>query len=233
MNHIQRILCCALIMTVGASRVQAGAKDELTKRVTTEFHNKPITLQGELFIINSSKEYRVRLAGSDATYILELADNQRQWADNYIGKQLKIEGTYQDGGLILPAAMNVQPVDVPMGTQDATMVASDELGDATEQQMVAECNRYRMTHGLQPLRPLRDLMASARQHTWNMRHSYGFRHGGTSGWMAENIAMGQPDPTTVTNMWYNSSGHRANMLNPSYNYIGVANYDNLWTQQFR
>jgi uncharacterized protein YkwD len=66
-----------------------------------------------------------------------------------------------------------------------------------------------------------------------MRNRYGFRHGGTQGWSGENIAMGQPDPVSVTQDWYNSNGHRANMLNGGYRFIGVGYYNGMWTQQFR
>jgi uncharacterized protein YkwD len=53
----------------------------------------------------------------------------------------------------------------------------------------------------------------------------------------ENIAYGQRTPEEVMNAWMNSSGHRANILNPSYNQIGVgvaksANGTFYWTQEF-
>ena len=50
----------------------------------------------------------------------------------------------------------------------------------------------------------------------------------------ENIARGQKTPADVVNAWMNSSGHRANILNPSFTEIGVgyvAN-GNYWTQMF-
>ena len=37
----------------------------------------------------------------------------------------------------------------------------------------------------------------------------------------ENIAKGQKTPAAVMNGWMNSSGHRANILNASYEQIGV------------
>lgn len=53
----------------------------------------------------------------------------------------------------------------------------------------------------------------------------------------ENIAKGQNSPQSVMNAWMNSSGHRANILNKSYNQIGVGvakdSRGNLyWTQMF-
>jgi uncharacterized protein YkwD len=54
---------------------------------------------------------------------------------------------------------------------------------------------------------------------------------------AENIAMGQSDSDAVMAAWLNSSGHRANILNPQYTKIGVSGYlspngNPFWCQQF-
>ncbi|MCL2256360.1 MAG: SafA/ExsA family spore coat assembly protein [Firmicutes bacterium] len=54
---------------------------------------------------------------------------------------------------------------------------------------------------------------------------------------AENIAHGQRTPADVMNSWMNPPGHRANILNPNFNQIGVGiardNRGNLfWTQMF-
>ncbi|MCL2847224.1 MAG: SafA/ExsA family spore coat assembly protein [Firmicutes bacterium] len=54
---------------------------------------------------------------------------------------------------------------------------------------------------------------------------------------AENIAHGQRTPAAVMNAWMNSPGHRANILNPNFNQMGVGiardNRGNLfWTQMF-
>lgn len=51
---------------------------------------------------------------------------------------------------------------------------------------------------------------------------------------AENIAKGQATPQAVVNAWMNSSGHRANILNGSYNKIGVGYVADgrYWTQMF-
>lgn len=53
----------------------------------------------------------------------------------------------------------------------------------------------------------------------------------------ENIAYGQQTPAEVMTSWMNSSGHRSNILSPSYTQIGVGLAKNsngvcYWTQQF-
>ena len=50
----------------------------------------------------------------------------------------------------------------------------------------------------------------------------------------ENIAMGYSSAQKVMQGWMNSSGHRANILNPSFTQIGVGYVadGHYWTQQF-
>lgn len=50
----------------------------------------------------------------------------------------------------------------------------------------------------------------------------------------ENIAIGQKSPAEVMEAWMNSSGHRANILNPLYGYIGVGYNEKAkaWVQIF-
>ena len=53
----------------------------------------------------------------------------------------------------------------------------------------------------------------------------------------ENIAWGQRSPEEVMEAWMNSSGHRANIMNPNFTTIGVGYYENAkgidyWCQLF-
>ncbi|MDD4842978.1 MAG: CAP domain-containing protein, partial [Anaerotignum sp.] len=48
----------------------------------------------------------------------------------------------------------------------------------------------------------------------------------------ENIALGQKTPEEVMNGWMNSAGHKANIMNPNFKYIGVGVDGNAWTQMF-
>lgn len=68
---------------------------------------------------------------------------------------------------------------------------------------------------------------------FTMMQHYGLRFSAAG----ENIAYGQPTAASVMNAWMNSAGHRANILNPSYTYIGVGAAKNsrgviYWTQEF-
>lgn len=53
----------------------------------------------------------------------------------------------------------------------------------------------------------------------------------------ENIAAGQSSPQNVMDSWMNSPGHRKNILNPDFEYIGVGlarggSYGIYWAQEF-
>ena len=48
----------------------------------------------------------------------------------------------------------------------------------------------------------------------------------------ENIAINFRDARSVVNAWMNSPGHRANILNPNYNLMGIGRSGNNWGQLF-
>jgi uncharacterized protein YkwD len=105
-----------------------------------------------------------------------------------------------------------------------------------EAKIVERTNQERVRRGLRPLLLDMRLMRTARRHNGWMARSGAFQHGNYP--VAENIAMGQQNSAQAMNSWMNSSGHRANILNASYNKIGVSAYRSrsgaiYWTQQFQ
>jgi uncharacterized protein YkwD len=114
---------------------------------------------------------------------------------------------------------------------------SDDLELLTiEANVISYTNAERAKYKLPPLEVDKDLMKSARDHCSWMTQTRNFTH--TRRAVAENIAMGQPQSSEVVRAWMNSSGHRANILNPNHRKIGVGAYriENgtiYWCQQFR
>jgi uncharacterized protein YkwD len=118
-----------------------------------------------------------------------------------------------------------------------------------EPSIVQRINTIRKAHGLHSLTVAKRLTDAANRHARSMGASSYFRHElytpdgrrtwtsfstwirwywpgpGYRVWSAgENLAWGAPDISasrTVTN-WMNSPGHRANILNPRWRYIGVS-----------
>lgn len=127
-----------------------------------------------------------------------------------------------------------------------------------EQQVFDLVNQQRAANGLQPLTLDARLVNAARAHNAKMIQTNEFSHQVTGEqplcatgasndrydavgypWTmcAENIAAGQTTPQQVMNDWMNSSGHRANILNPNLKNIGIGyttggSYGVYWTEDF-
>ena len=121
-----------------------------------------------------------------------------------------------------------------------------------ENQVIKLVNQARVNAGLQPFTANWELSRVARYKSQDMANKGYFDHtsptyGSPFTMMqnfgikftaaGENIAMGQRTAQDVMNSWMNSPGHRSNILNPSFNQIGVGLAKNsngmcYWTQQF-
>jgi uncharacterized protein YkwD len=126
-------------------------------------------------------------------------------------------------------------------------------------------NNHRKTSSSgNPLKMNRLLSQAAEKHTFDMVRQNYFSHVGKDGStpsqrvtregynfraFGENIAAGQQTPEQVVNAWFNSEGHRRNMLNPAFEemgcktkkrikfklggcYTGDLSYRIKWTQTF-
>ena len=120
---------------------------------------------------------------------------------------------------------------------------------AYEKEVVRLVNEIRAENGLQKLEYDWELSRVARYKSQDMKDNGYFSHtspvyGSPFQMMknfgiryksaGENIAKGYPSPQAVVNGWMNSSGHRANILNPSFTHIGVGYVADgrYWTQMF-
>lgn len=138
-------------------------------------------------------------------------------------------GTSRDPKHLGGSSGNIQRVSTPPASDQVKLID-------IEKNIINYTNQQRAQHGLPPLKVCPKLMASARRHAaWMTRHRI-LRH--TTDPVAENIAMGQRTSWEVVQDWMRSSGHRANILNPHYRWIGAAAYRTpegtiYWCQQFR
>jgi uncharacterized protein YkwD len=115
----------------------------------------------------------------------------------------------------------------------------DTTGFTSE--VVQLLNQERAANGLPALRRNEQLDGAAQGHSAAMRDATGggevyMSHSGPDGssladrvsrtgysyyTLGENIAAGQRSPQAVVSAWLNSSGHRANILNPAFRDIGI------------
>jgi len=107
---------------------------------------------------------------------------------------------------------------------------------SAEQKILELMNAKRTEAGLQPLTMDNTLVQVARYKSNDMIQNNFFDHTNPDGtkwtnWLqaigykytttGENIAYNTSDPVELFNQWWNSPGHRANMMNASYNKVGI------------
>lgn len=148
---------------------------------------------------------------------------------------------------------NPEPTTPVVPTTPPTTETPSVSGlSAIEAEVVRLVNIERQKEGLQPLVASSELSNVARKKSEDMAKNNYFSHtsptygspfemmkqfGIKYNTAGENIAKGQLTAQSVVNAWMNSSGHRANIMNPSFNKIGVGHYKsangtNYWTQMF-
>jgi len=93
------------------------------------------------------------------------------------------------------------------------------IGSAWEYRVVDLTNKERTARGLRPLKVVKQLMDDAR--SWSQTQAQSRRMYHSRMGYGENVIYGYKTPEAQMTAWMNSSGHRKNILNPSYTEIGV------------
>lgn len=153
-------------------------------------------------------------------------------------------------GLDYRKLMELNPTVEPQNMQVGSIIRlKPSAGSVSnfEEEVVRLVNQERAKSGLKPLTHRADLKNVAEKKAMDMMNSNYFSHtspnygspfqmlttfGISYRAAGENIAKGQRSPSEVMNAWMNSSGHRANILNGSYDCIGVGFYNSAWVQIF-
>jgi uncharacterized protein YkwD len=128
------------------------------------------------------------------------------------------------------------PAAVPASSASSTSMTGLESG------LLQQLNAVRADHGLSALRPNARLATAAEQHSREMADDGYFDHNSVDGtsfsarvakwyplasfhsWsVAENLLWSSPsvDPSGAVAMWMRSPPHRANILNPRFQDIGI------------
>ncbi|MBE6063467.1 MAG: CAP domain-containing protein [Clostridium butyricum] len=137
------------------------------------------------------------------------------------------------------------------GLPQITQKYSVTVQESAEQTILKLMNEKRKEAGLKPLTMDNKLLTVARYKSNHMIQNNYFSHTNPDGtnwtnWLkaigysytatAENIAYNSYDAVELFNQWWNSSGHRQNMMNPSYTKVGIGvlygNGKYMGTQEF-
>lgn len=162
----------------------------------------------------------------------------------------KIANRYEIGlSEIKSANPQIKNYDLIYPGQTIHIPTADASVTDFEQEVIHLVNEIRAENGLKALAYDWELGRVARFKSQDMKDNRYFAHNspvyGTPFQMiknfgisfrsaGENIARGYSTPQAVVNGWMNSSGHRANILNPNYTHIGVGYVagGHYWTQMF-
>lgn len=124
---------------------------------------------------------------------------------------------------------------------------AEEKAERFVEEVIRLTNEERKKEGLPAFDTMNKLSKAAQIRADEMKQKYSHtRPDGTSCFtvlddvninsyraVGENIALGQSSPEQVVTAWMNSEGHRKNILNPQFKYIGVGYADNNgWVQLF-
>ena len=162
----------------------------------------------------------------------------------------KIASKYQVGiSEIKNANPQIENLDIIYPGQVIMIPEANSKVQNYENEVIRLVNEIRAQNGLSPLKADWQLSRVARFKSQDMKDKKYFSHqsptygspfemiknfGISFKAAGENIAYGYKTPQAVVNSWMNSSGHRANILNSTYNKIGVGYVEsgNYWTQMF-
>ncbi len=150
---------------------------------------------------------------------------------------------------IIDANPQVKNPDLIYPNQVLTIPSLDQSVLSYEEQVIQLTNQKRAENGLSPLKSNWELSRVARFKSQDMHDLKYFSHtsptygspfdmiknfGISYRSAGENIAYGQRTPQQVVDAWWNSPGHKANMLNASFTGIGVGYVadGHYWTQMF-
>ncbi|MBC7261538.1 MAG: CAP domain-containing protein, partial [Chloroflexi bacterium] len=174
------------------------------------------------------------------------------WARAEEGVHLPLSALAPDGSFILGWGEEfLRPALLP----------SEYKTYSFENDLITLVNQERVRRGIPPLATNAALTTAARSHSQDMASNDFFSHIGSDGSTfaqrlvragytnfctgGENIAAGYSSPQAVFDAWMSSTGHRDNILNPSFRDIGVGyvyeaddrypngwGYKHYWTQDF-
>ncbi len=143
-----------------------------------------------------------------------------------------------------------QPKQQPSPKQPARPMPVDGSIGSIRQQILTLVNAERQQAGLSALMRESHLESAAQKHAEDMNRRNYFEHNTPEGktpteqikdssypltgrWTTgQNIARGQKTAEQVMKDWMNSPGHRKNILNSSFQHLGVGYVNSHWVQDF-
>ncbi|GGE32156.1 hypothetical protein GCM10011391_08500 [Pullulanibacillus camelliae] len=214
---------------MGESELQNSVKPQQTNQVVYTKHGR---ISGQAMTYRVKKYYRFYSNGTEYSQ-----------GPSYTNRPQGSNAPYAQQQQQKPSAQ--APTNNATNQNNQSNVSSD----TAIQQVVDLVNTERKKNGLPALKVDSSLTKMADAKAKDMLNNHYFSHtsptyGSPFDMMkafgisyknaGENIAQGQTNAQNVMKDWMNSSGHRANILNKDYTFIGVGHTgsQNYWVQEF-
>ena len=198
--------------------------------VLTKYHGWELDNNGDpLFYSGGTVNiYRLYNENLNGMHLLSTDENEYNVLPSY--------GWEQEGAKLLAAADGIIFATDDSTDSTTNSTPASDIG-SVQQQVVDIVNTERAKYGLNPLSSTVELQNTAyvrvQETVTKFSHTRpdgrdcftAFDENGVDYMAAgENIAMGYTDAQDVMDGWMNSPGHRANILDPDFNHIGVGYY---------
>ena len=199
-----------------------------------------INIDGKIYYFNKSGQLQTENNTSQTTLQNTLVDNNQGLDGQDSGKATENDDSTTSNTTVDVNVLPKLPQNYAINVQNAA-----------ENKILELMNQKRTEAGLKPLAMDNTLLQVARYKSNHMIQYNYFDHTTPEGnnwtsWLkvigyeytatGENIAYNNYDAVELFNQWWNSPGHRANMMNSSYNKVGVGvlngNGEYMGTQTF-
>ena len=208
------------------------------KRTRKDRVNIRFTLGRKAFRNSTALDlYRKKAGSSDFTRVTHLTSLKKK--GNYIdspsddGRYLYRARTQSTNGYSKWSKIVKLRIKPSKHTPPRTPLAEGQTACSRKYitQVLRLVNEAREAEGRDPLKKHKQLSWSAREHALDIATSGNFSHDGwldfirasgfKNSYAGENIAYGYSSPSSVMNAWLNSTGHRNNILNSNFRYLGI------------
>ena len=210
---------------------------------------------------NYDNTFLAGVSGNSTVVALLAVGTGFNYCGSYAGSQSTVSKTYDTYGQNSYYIQMLTDANAYNTVHGVYLMSSNIGWNLTSDGLYGECvlnfilvNAFRNYHGVAPLYWDNNACIAAANHSYDMAIYNYFDHNSLDGrtpgdrltqasvrWMCwgENISAGYQDGTDAYNSWVNSAGHRANMLDSSFRYLGVGSAYNgsstyrwYWTQDF-
>lgn len=239
-----------------ASSSESYTASSKTDNKNNSTHQNETTQQNQPTTENHKHNYSKHIISPTCTsrgYTLYTCDCGNSYAEDY---QKALEHSWSDWETLSEATITSKGLEQRIcsrcSSKDYRYINELKRDNSSysefAKKVVELVNTERKNNGLSSLKIDDTLMKDSYTRSTELETNFGHRRpNGESGYqfalnlgystVGENIAAGQNTPEDVVDSWMNSSGHRANILNPDFTNIGVGCYTAsdgwiYWTQLF-